>query len=127
MPLLTINSTRQIQPHKKKRFLEEIAEMYADTMDSETRFLSVNLQTISREDMWLGRADLDSDIIILEADIREGRPTDQRRSFALRFMEKLYEEWEIPQPNMKVVFTEHRGTHMMGYDRVGSDWTSHDE
>ena len=101
--------------------------MYADEMDSKTRFISMQFRTIPREDMWLGRADPNSDIVLLEADVREGRPTDQRRSFALEFMEKFHEDWDIPQPNMKVVFTEHKGTQMMGYDRVGSDWTSHDE
>ena len=37
-------------------------------------------------------------------------------------MKRFHEEWKIPKANMKVVFTEHEGSHMMGYDRVGSDW-----
>jgi hypothetical protein len=73
----------------------------------------------------LGRAvQSDPDVVVLEADIRTGRPPDQRREFAVAFMDTLHDEWGIPHPNMKVVFTEHEGTHMMGYDRVGSDWDS---
>ena len=126
MPLLTINSTRQIEPGEKEPFLESVAELYADVMDSETRFLSVQFRAVDRGDLWLGRAESDSDIVVLEADIREGRPPDQRRDFALGFMEKLHAEWDIPHPNMKVVFTEHEGTHMMGYDRVGGEWSPPD-
>lgn len=92
MPLLTISSTRVLDPARKEPFFEETAELYADVMDSETRFLSVRYESVPREDLWLGRADQDSDIVVLEADVREGRPPDQRRQFTVAFMEKLHEE-----------------------------------
>lgn len=126
MPLLTINSTRRIASDEKEPFIETVAELYADMMDSKTRYLSVRFRTVDQEDLWLGRAEDGADIVVLEADIREGRPPDQRRDFALEFMEKLHAEWGIPHPNMKVVFTEHEGTHMMGYDRVGGEWSLSD-
>ena len=126
MPLLTINSTRWIASGEKEPFIEAVAELYADVMDSEPRFQSVHFRAVDREDLWLGRAERDSDLVVLEADIREGRPPEQRRDFALEFMEKLHTEWGIPHPNMKVVFTEHEGTHMMGYDRVGGEWSPPD-
>ena len=120
MPLLTI--TTSTDPPAKQSFLGGVADLYADVMDSETRFLTVNLRRSDREDLWLGRADPDEPIVLLEADIREGRPADQRRSFALAFMQTVRDEWGVPEPNMKVVFTEHEGAHLMGYDRVGGDW-----
>ena len=126
MPLLTINSTRRVAPEKKEPFIEAVAELYVDVMDSEPRFLSVRFRAVARENLWLGRAENGSDVVVLEADIRAGRPPDQRRAFALQFMEKLHVEWGIPQPNMKIVFTEHEGSQMMGYDRVGDHWTPAD-
>jgi hypothetical protein len=39
-------------------------------------------------------------------------------------MDTAAEEFGVPEPNMKVVFTEHEGEAMMGYDRVGSAWSS---
>lgn len=123
MPLLTVNSTKKIAPEAKEAFFEDVASLYADVMDSETSFLSIRFCNVSREDIWLGRAtESESDVVVLEADIREGRPPEQRRAFALSFMEKIHREWDIPHPNMKVVFTEHEGSHLMGYDRVGGDW-----
>ncbi len=124
MPLLTLTTSKRVDPERKPALLEELAELYAERMDSETRFLSIQLQELPRGNLRLGRAtDPEADIVLLEADIREGRPTEQRREFALAFIETLHEEWDVPEPNMKVVFTEHDGTHMMGYDRVGGDWS----
>lgn len=121
MPLLTINST--VAPESKESFFGEIAELYADVMESETEFLSVNFRPSAREDLWLGRADPDAPVVVLEADVRAGRSLADRREFALRFMERVRSEWALPAANMKVVFTEHEGSHMMGYDRVGEDWS----
>ncbi len=125
MPLLKINSTKELDSEEKTAFIEDIAERYAETMDSETRFLSIVFNETARENVWLGRASgTNADIVVLEADIRAGRPSEQLRTFALEFIETVHERWEIPYSNTKVVFTEHEGRHMMGYDRVGSDWGS---
>ena len=122
MPLLTISTAADPNPADREEFLEDLADLYAEVMDSETSFVSIRFQSVDPEDIWLGRAEPGAPIVLLEADIREGRPVSQRRSFALDAMERFREEWEVPPPNMKVVFTEHEGSHMMGYDRVGSDW-----
>jgi hypothetical protein len=37
-------------------------------------------------------------------------------------MEYAAEQFEVPEPNLKVIFTEHRGNEMMGIDRVGGTW-----
>lgn len=65
-------------------------------------------------------------MVVLEADVRKGRPQEQRRQFAVAFIEKLHDEWGISHANLKVVYTEHEGSHMMGYDRVGGEWDAAD-
>jgi phenylpyruvate tautomerase PptA (4-oxalocrotonate tautomerase family) len=128
MPLLTITTTVPVRSDRKEGAVEEIAETYADVMDSETSYLAVRFREVSRDDLWLGRAGgSNSDIVVLEADIREGRPSDRRRAFVLRFIDYVSDEWDVPRSNVKVVFTEHEGSHMMGDDRVGSDWDAGDE
>jgi phenylpyruvate tautomerase PptA (4-oxalocrotonate tautomerase family) len=123
MPFLTINSTKEITPEAKEAFFDEVASLYADVMDSETTYLSMRFCSVSRENLWLGRATgSNPDVVVLEADVRAGRAVDQRRAFAVSFMEEVHEQWGVPHSNMKVVFTEHDGSHMMGYDRIGSDW-----
>ena len=128
MPLLTITTSVEPDVSTKEPFFEDLAETYAVIMDSETRFLSIVFHSIDRTDLWLGRAtDPADDLVILEADIRRGRPVAQRREFAIAAMERFQEEWNVPRPNMKVVFTEHDGPQMMGYDRIGGDWEADNE
>ena len=128
MPLLTITTSVHLDEPAKERFFEELAETYAEIMDSETRFLSIAFHSVDRTDLWLGRAtDSTDDLVVLEADVRRGRPVAQRREFALAAMDRFHDEWNVPQPNMKVVFTEHDGPQMMGYDRIGGDWEAEHE
>ena len=37
-------------------------------------------------------------------------------------MEHAATTYDVPDENMKVVFTEHPGEAMMGVDRVGGEW-----
>jgi 5-carboxymethyl-2-hydroxymuconate isomerase len=122
MPLLTLTTSKESSTDTEQALLSEIADTYAERMDSDTDFLAIKYRTAARETLWLGRADPDKDVFVLEADVRAGRPLEQRRAFAVAVMDYLHEEHSIPHPNMKVVFTEHEGSHMMGYTRVGSDW-----
>lgn len=122
MPLLTLTTSKTVEPGAKRPFFDALADLYAETMDGETDFLAIEQRTIAREDLWLGRADPNADLVFLDADIRTGRPLEQRRAFAVAAMDRIHEAWGIPHPNMKVVFTEHEGAQMMGYSRVGGDW-----
>ncbi|MGB9955919.1 hypothetical protein ACOZ4B_05970 [Haloferax prahovense] len=38
-------------------------------------------------------------------------------------MDAVAERFGVPESNQKVVFTEHEGSRMVGYDRVGDDWS----
>lgn len=72
--------------------------------------------------MWLGRQE-PGDLLFFDADVREGRAHEHRRAFALDVMDEMASRWEVPGSNMKVVFTEHEGPLMMGYDRIGGTWS----
>ncbi len=122
MPLLSITSSVDLTPEEKAEFFETVAETYVTTMDSRRSFLSLRYDRRDNADIWLGRADPDEPILLLEADIREGRPSEQRREFAVAFMDAAREQFDLPRENLKVVFTEHEGAHLMGYDRVGGEW-----
>lgn len=122
MPLLSITGSIDPEPAEAADFFEATADAYVDIMDSRRSFLSVTYDELERSHLWLGRADPDEDVIVLEADVREGRPPEQRRKFGMVFMDDARERFDLPRENLKVVFTEHEGPHLMGYDRVGGAW-----
>lgn len=126
MPLLSVTTDAAVPPAERTPVFEELAETYATIMDADTSYLAVSYRAAEAGSLWLGRADPDEPILFLEADVRAGRSVDRRREFALAAMDGLHDAWGVPPANQKVVFTEHAGAHMMGYDRVGGDWSSED-
>lgn len=83
--------------------------------------VAVTLRDRNPADLHLGRA-VAGPLDLLDAEIRAGRSFERKRAFALATMDDLRERFDVPQENLKVVFTEHDGRDMMGYDRVGGEW-----
>jgi len=98
-------------------------------METRAGHVAVAIDELEPSAMAIGRA-VDGPLLFLDAEIREGRPFEYKRAFAVAVMEHAVAEFGVPEPNAKVVFTEHAGENMMGLDRVGGDWdrgsVSHD-
>jgi phenylpyruvate tautomerase PptA (4-oxalocrotonate tautomerase family) len=123
MPLLGFDCSATMTADEKRRFADRVTELYADHMETGTGHVAVVLRERSESELSIGRADSDFPCMTLDAEIRSGREFEAKRAFALAVMGFANEIWEIPDPNMKVVFTEHAGKNMMGVDRVGSEWS----
>lgn len=122
MPLLRFTTAIDATETEWRTFVRRVAELYAETMNTETSHVAVERNRHTRDELWLGRGE-PGGMVFLDADIRKGRSHEQRRAFAVAVMDDLADRWGVPTPNMKVVFTEHQGQLMMGYDRVGDDWS----
>lgn len=123
MPLLQFETTCEMTPDRKQEFADSVRESYSEIMQTGTSHAAVVIRCRSAGELSLGRETGDDRLLFLEADIREGRPVELKREFALAVMDTAADELGVPTPNMKVVFTEHDGSSMMGYDRVGSEWS----
>lgn len=122
MPLLQFDTTLELPPAQKTEFADTVRELYSEVMQTGTSHAAVVIRERSQAELSLGR-ETDGDLLFLDADVREGRSADRKRTFARAVMDLAADEFDVPTPNMKVVFTEHEGPSMMGYDRVGSDWS----
>lgn len=118
MPLLQFDTTVEMASEEKRRFADEVRESYAEIMRTGTGHVAVVVRPRSPAELSVGRASDDDRLLFLDADVRAGRPVDLKREFALAVMDLAAAEFGVPTPNMKVVFTEHEGRSMMGYDRV---------
>jgi hypothetical protein len=121
MPLLRFTTSVGASAADWQAFARRVAELYADIMATEQSHIAIERTQAAHEDLWLGRS-VSGEFVFLDADVRAGRGHDQRRAFAVEVMDELAVRWGVPKPNMKIVFTEHAGELMMGYDRVGDDW-----
>nr|WP_303650210.1 tautomerase [Halalkalicoccus sp. NIPERK01] len=106
---------------EKRAFARRVRSLYAEHMDTGTDHVAVVIRERTESELSIGRADPDQPCLVLDAEIRRGREFERKRSFALAVMGLANDAWAIPDPNMKVVFTEHAGEDVMGVDRVGSE------
>ncbi|MGB9986267.1 tautomerase [Salarchaeum japonicum] len=124
MPLLAVDADFEIPDADADAFADRLTALYSDHMATGTGHVAV----VVRDDghLSLGRA-VDGPRLFLQADIREGRSFDRRRSFALAAMDDARDRFGVPEPNLKVAFTEHAGDDLMGYDRVGGAWSPEED
>lgn len=121
VPLLQFDTTRTLSAAEKTAFAERVTELYTEEMATTSGHVAVTVREREPAELHLGRA-VDGPLLFLDAEIRQGRSFDQKRAFALATMEYAADEFDIPDENMKVVFTEHPGEAMMGVNRVGAEW-----
>lgn len=68
--------------------------------------VAVTIREREPSDLYLGRA-VDGPLVFLDTEIRRGRSVDRKRAFALETFAYLGETFDVPDENMKVVFTDH--------------------
>ena len=122
MPLLQFDTTLSLPPADKTSFAETVTELYTNEMETTEGHVAVTIRDRESADLHLGRA-VEGPLLFLDAEIRRGRSFEQKREFALKVMEHAATTFDVPDENMKTVFTEHPGEAMMGVDRVGGEWT----
>ncbi len=105
-----------------RSFTAAVTDLYADEMETTTGHVAVTVREHERAAVTIGRAE-SGPTLVLDADIRRGRSFEYKRAFALAVIDLAGEHLDVPEPNAKVVFTEHDGQNMMGADRVGDSWT----
>lgn len=126
MPLLGFDTSAAMTAGEKRAFARRVRSLYAEHMDTGTDHVAVVIRERTEAELSIGRADPDQPCLVLDAEIRRGREFDAKRAFALAVMKLAREMWAVPDPNMKVVFTEHAGEEMMGVDRVGDEWSANE-
>lgn len=122
MPLLSFTADFRVGSDEADTFAETVADRYAEEMETGTGHVAVSLDADPANDLWLGRA-AGGPHLFLDADIRQGRAQEQKRAFALEIVDLAVERFDVPEENVKVVFTEHEGEQMMGANRVGGEWS----
>ncbi|OVE84485.1 tautomerase family protein [Natronolimnobius baerhuensis] len=123
MPLLQFDTTLSLSAEEKTALADRVTDSYTAEMATTAGHVAVTIRERDPADLHLGRA-VDGPLVFLDAEIRRGRSVNRKRAFALETFAYLGETFDVPDENMKVVFTEHPGESMMGVDRVGGEWDS---
>ncbi|THE65892.1 tautomerase [Salinadaptatus halalkaliphilus] len=121
MPLLQFETTLSLSAEEKTALANFVTDSYTTEMATTAGHVAVTICERDPADLHLGRA-VDGPLLFLDADIRRGRSLERKRAFALDVFGYVGETFDVPDENMKAVFTEHPGESMMGVDRIGGEW-----
>ncbi|MCO8268049.1 4-oxalocrotonate tautomerase family protein [Haloferax sp. AB510] len=118
MPHLQFDLDFEVTEREANWFTTQMAELYAERMDADTDYAAVTVRELGRFTSVVDRQKRRR-----AAGRHPGGSANRKCELALAVMDAVAERFGVPESNQKVVFTEHEGSRMVGYDRVGDDWS----
>jgi hypothetical protein len=111
-------------PHGKAKaaFADAVRQHFATIMSTGTDHIGITFRCYQTHDLVFGRAGDEGQIAFLNADIRLGRTTDQKRRLALAIMGEIEMRWGLPKEHVYIIYTEHDGPDFQLSDRVLPSW-----
>lgn len=123
MPHLQFEINRSLVDKDKIDFAENVRQLFSEVMDTGTDHISISIREFGTHNLSIGRADEPhKGIAVVNADIREGRTMEQRRTLTLGFMDLLEDAWNIPKEQMYVTLTEHKGEDFHLQEKYLASW-----
>lgn len=123
MPHLQFEINRSLTDKDKIEFAENVRQHFSEVMDTGTDHISISIREFGTYNLSIGRTDEpEKGIAVVNADIREGRTMEQRRTLTLGFMDLLEDAWNIPKEQMYVTLTEHKGEDFHLLEKYLASW-----
>lgn len=109
MPHLQYEFNRPLDDADCERLTDWTTIEYAEVMDTGTDHVAVSVRQHPSHGVSLGRATNGDAVVVLDADVREGRTFGQRERFADAVIDTLDDWFDVDPGNCYVVYTEHPG------------------
>ena len=123
MPHLQFEINRNLEDADKITFAEEVRQLFSSIMDTGTDHISISIREFDTHNLSIGRVkEPTQGIALVNADIREGRSIEKRRTLTLGFMDLLHQTWKIPKEHMYVTLTEHKGEDFHLLEKYLAGW-----
>ncbi len=123
MPHLQFEFNRSLTDSQKQTFAEEVRTLFSEVMDTGTDHISISIREFGTYNLSIGRVkEPEKGVAVVNADIREGRTMEKRRTLTLGFMELISKSFNIPLMNMYVTLTEHKGEDFHLFEKYLASW-----
>jgi phenylpyruvate tautomerase PptA (4-oxalocrotonate tautomerase family) len=128
MPHIQFDINKTLSDTDKISLAQQVRQLFADVMDTGTDHISMSLREFDTLNLSLGRVvNPELGVAIINADIRAGRTMEQRRSLCLGLMDLVNQRLGIPQANMYITLTEHKGEDFHLHERYLASWQQGEE
>ncbi|MEW8288440.1 MAG: hypothetical protein AB2697_20865 [Candidatus Thiodiazotropha endolucinida] len=123
MPHLQFEVNKMITDIEKQAIASQVCSLFAEVMDTGTDHIAVSIHELGTHNLSIGRVkEPEKGVAVINADIRDGRNIEQRRTLALGFMEILNKTLDIPKQHTYVTFTEHKGEDFHLFEKYLASW-----
>jgi 5-carboxymethyl-2-hydroxymuconate isomerase len=124
MPHLQFEINKKIDNETKKSFCNKIRDSFAKIMDTQTHHIAISIREYEPFNLSIGRVEAGEEVCLMDLDIRQGRTIEQRRELALVYMSIVSDEFNIPNSNQYITFTQHTGEDFHLIEKYLSSWES---
>ena len=123
MPHLQFEFNRNLTDSQKQTFAEEVRTLFSEVMDTGTDHISISIREFGTYNLSIGRVkEPENGVAVVNADIREGRTMEKRRTLTLGFMGLINKSFNIPLTNMYVTLSEHKGEDFHLFEKYLASW-----
>jgi 5-carboxymethyl-2-hydroxymuconate isomerase len=124
MPHLQFEINKKVSDNIKENFSNKIRDSFAKIMDTQTDHIAISIREYEPYNLSIGRVEVGKEVCLMNLDIREGRTIEQRRELALVYMSIVSDEFDIPNSNQYLTFTQHGGEDFHLIEKYLSSWAS---
>jgi len=123
MPHLQFEFNRTLSDTQKIAFAEQVRTLFSEVMDTGTDHISISIREFGTYNLSIGRVkEPEKGVAVVNADIREGRTIEKRRTLTLGFMDLINKTFNIPVEHMYVTLTEHKGEDFHLFEKYLASW-----
>jgi phenylpyruvate tautomerase PptA (4-oxalocrotonate tautomerase family) len=124
VPYLHLDLPRPVAPADRRRIAARLARLYADVMETSPERVTVAFRELGDSGVLrLGAGGEAEPVLMVQCDIRRGRPAEQRGRLGAAVADALAEELDWPPERTVLEFTQHAGDEFWRVGGLGTDWT----
>lgn len=124
MPLLHLDLPLAVPAHDRARIAGRLARLYAEVMETNPERVTVAFRELGENGVVrLGAGGRLETVVMVQCDIRRGRPAEQRERLGAAVADLLAEELDWPRERTILEFTQHTGDEVWRATGLATDWS----
>jgi phenylpyruvate tautomerase PptA (4-oxalocrotonate tautomerase family) len=124
MPFLHLDLPLAVAAADRRRIAARLARLYAEVMQTNPERVTVAFRELGESGVVrLGAGGEVEPVLVVQCDIRRGRPPAQRQQLGAAVAAVLSEELGWPPERTILEFTQHAGDEFWRVGGLGTDWT----